>query len=394
MEETSIIVLPSKVEASKTGLIFNSAITYNEWEWVGSQLQTVEGAIHWWIGDWLNYGEKSYGETYAQAIDETGYDYSTLRHDKWVADRIELCRRRHNLTWSHHAEVASLDSNDQDMLLDKAEKKEWSREKLRSEVSAYKLRKATSERQKQLATRNDSPLLTLHTGDALEIIKTIPDESVDLIIVDPPYNVDKAEWDSFGSGSQYAMWAASWLLECKRVLRSSGSIYVFGVNRMLSHLQHVLDGIGMVYRNWIVWDIIEGPGGGLWVNRYEAILYYSKTNNPYEDPESVKLERHEENIREYKGVEYNFKNPSNIWRFIRVDDSDINRTEHPTQKPVPLIERMVLANSFEGQVVLDPFVGSGTSAVAAIKNGRIFIGIDNNPDYIELTRYRVQNEII
>jgi site-specific DNA-methyltransferase (adenine-specific) len=157
---------------------------------------------------------------------------------------------------------------------------------------------------------------------------------------------------------------------------------------MLSHIQHVLDDLGMVYRNWITWDTIQGAGGGLWVNRSESILYYSKTRETYEDSESIKLERHEENVREYKGKEYAFKNPSNIWRFPCVDDKHPERTDHPTQKPVELIERIILASSPAGGNVLDCFMGSGTTGVACMKHRRYCTGIELNQDYISIAQSR------
>lgn len=225
-------------------------------------------------------------------------------------------------------------------------------------------------------------------GDAIDKLRTLSSNSFDLVCIDPPYNMDKADWDSYGNGKSFAEWAKPWLIECKRVLKDSGSIYLFGINRMLSHIQHVFDELGMEYRNWIVWDTIQGAGGGLWVNRHEAILYYSKTRETYEDSDSVKLERHEENVREYKGREYFFKNPSNVWRFPCVDDKHQERTEHPTQKPVELIERIILASSPKGGRVLDCFMGSGTTGVACMKNRRYCVGIEMNGDYIGIAQSR------
>lgn len=225
-------------------------------------------------------------------------------------------------------------------------------------------------------------------GDALDKLRGLSSDSFDLICVDPPYNMDKADWDSYGSGKAFAEWARPWLKECQRVLKDSGSIYLFGINRMLSHIQHTLDDIGMEYRNWITWDTIQGAGGGLWVNRHESILYYSKTSEPYEDSDSVKLERHEENVREYKGKEYAFKNPSNVWRFPCVDDKHPERTSHPTQKPVELIERIVLASSPKEGKVLDCFIGSGTTGVACMKHRRFCTGIEMNSDYVGIAQSR------
>ena len=225
-------------------------------------------------------------------------------------------------------------------------------------------------------------------GDVVEQLRALPDSHFDLVCVDPPYNMDKAGWDSFGSGKDFATWARPWLKECQRVLKDSGAIYVFGINRMLSHLQHEMDGLGLHYRNWITWDTIQGAGGGLWVNRTEAILYYGKTAETFEDSDAIKLERHEENVREYKGREYFFKNPSNIWRFPCVDDKHPERTEHPTQKPTELIERIVRASSPVGGYVLDCFMGSGTTGVACMRARRHATGIDQSAQYIAIAQAR------
>lgn len=225
-------------------------------------------------------------------------------------------------------------------------------------------------------------------GDVVEQLRGLPDGYFDLVCIDPPYNMDKAGWDSFGSGREFAAWARPWLKECQRVLKDTGAIYVFGINRMLSHLQHEMDGLGLHYRNWITWDTIQGAGGGLWVNRTEAILYYSKTADTFEDADAVKLERHEENVREYKGREYFFKNPSNIWRFPCVDDKHPERTDHPTQKPVELIERIVRASSPAGGQVLDCFMGSGTTGVACMRSRRHATGIDMSAQYLAIAQAR------
>ena len=225
-------------------------------------------------------------------------------------------------------------------------------------------------------------------GDVLKEITKISTESIDLIVTDPPYNMNKAEWDSFGSGEEFSEWAEKWLKECFRILKPTGSIYIFGINRMLSHIQMRMEQIGFNYKNWIVWDTIQGAGGGLWVNRQEAILYYSKTDKPYENKEAIKLERAEENIREYKGVTYEFKNPSNIWRFPVVDNKHKDRTSHPTQKPVELIERIIKANSKQDDNVLDCFMGSGTTGVACMKLKRKCIGFELSKDYIDISNDR------
>lgn len=98
-------------ELEPTGLIIAGQPTFDEWAQAGEVLKYIEGSVHWWLGDWLNYGENAYSEMYSQVMDETGYSYQTLRDDKWVAKTFELSRRRDNLSWSHYREVAGLESD-------------------------------------------------------------------------------------------------------------------------------------------------------------------------------------------------------------------------------------------------------------------------------------------
>lgn len=231
----------------------------------------------------------------------------------------------------------------------------------------------------------------MHCADVLAGLTGIESATVDLVVADPPYNIGKAEWDSIPP-REYIMWCADWISECARILKPSGVMYVFGYPRGLARIMDLMDGHRLVYRDWIVWDTIMGAGGGLWVTRHEDILYYSKSRDTYEDRDAVRLERHEGHVREYRGVEYRFKNPSNVWRFPRVDDSAAERTNHPTQKPLGIIERIVLASSPAGGLVVDPFVGSGTTLVAAMRHCRHSIGIDNDPESITTAGARVARE--
>jgi phage N-6-adenine-methyltransferase len=135
METQRNALIEHGFDRKETGLVIVGQPTLDEWTNFGKILNRIEGSIHWWIGDWLNYGERMYGEKYTQALDEMDYAYQTLRDDAWVAGKIELSRRRDNLSWSHHKEVASLEASDQDRLLDEAELQGWSRNELRKAIA-------------------------------------------------------------------------------------------------------------------------------------------------------------------------------------------------------------------------------------------------------------------
>jgi hypothetical protein len=119
-------------EFSATGLVIRPGVAFADWQHLGKTLTQMQGGILWWLDDWLNYGERSYGEMYAQALDATDYSYQTLAHAKSIASKLDLCRRRQNLSFAHHAEIASLTPAAQDRWLDQAESKGWTRAQLRA----------------------------------------------------------------------------------------------------------------------------------------------------------------------------------------------------------------------------------------------------------------------
>jgi hypothetical protein len=107
---------------------------WDEWQAMGVQLQGLAKSVHWLVGDWLNVGEREYGEKYAQAVDATGYSVQTLTNDKYVTAQIEIYRRRENLSFAHHAEVARFPAEIQDYWLTRAEEEGWSRDELRKAI--------------------------------------------------------------------------------------------------------------------------------------------------------------------------------------------------------------------------------------------------------------------
>jgi len=167
MTTNSIVSLTDRIHTTKIGLIIDDGISYIEWESAGKTLQVIDGAVHWWIGDWLNYGEQKYGEMYAQAVDETSYSLPTLTTDKWVANHIQFSRRRENLSFAHHVEVASLEPDEQDKFLDLAIEHDWKRHELRDEVYKYKL-------------------------TSIKMLEAKEAEGVfDVVVIDPPWPMEK-----------------------------------------------------------------------------------------------------------------------------------------------------------------------------------------------------------
>lgn len=130
---------------SAIGLRLPEKLSFEQWLAIGEQLQIAHRSILWWIGDFLAYGEKRFGEEYAQAVENLGHSTETIRVAKWVSERVDPKRRRAGLSWSHHREVASLDPDEQARLLDAAEVESWSSRQLHDEVQSSKRPKVTAE---------------------------------------------------------------------------------------------------------------------------------------------------------------------------------------------------------------------------------------------------------
>jgi len=126
------LTLPGAI--SQTALDLPKGLSFEEWEETGKTLGKIGRACQWWIGDWLNYGEREYGETYAQAMDETGLEYGTVANYAYVAKAVEPSRRRESLSFSHHSEVASMEPEEQEAWLERARYDEWPVAKLRAKI--------------------------------------------------------------------------------------------------------------------------------------------------------------------------------------------------------------------------------------------------------------------
>jgi hypothetical protein len=143
---SSLSALDNSVLLRKSGLLFARGVEFSKWETIGRQLLSVNESTTWWIADWIAYGEKTFQDRYREAVQRTSLNYQTLRNYVWVARRFDLSRRRDNLSFGHHAEVAALDQPEQDYWLRKAAELTWSRNQLRNEVrNSLRLRQDAEE---------------------------------------------------------------------------------------------------------------------------------------------------------------------------------------------------------------------------------------------------------
>ncbi|MEM7244660.1 MAG: site-specific DNA-methyltransferase [Acidobacteriota bacterium] len=229
--------------------------------------------------------------------------------------------------------------------------------------------------------------------DCVELLGRLPDESVQLIVCDPPYNVAMASWDRH---DDYAAWSATWLAEMRRVLAPSGSLALFGGLQfqgeagggdLLTLLQHLRTTSDLRLVNLIVWNYPQGMSAHrFFANRHEEIAWFARTDKYYFDLDAVREPYDEATRRTYlkdkrlrpESVEKG-KNPGNVWRLPRLNGNAKERVGHPTQKPNELIRRLVRALSYPGSVVLDVFAGSGTTAWVAEEEGRHCVVGDVDP---------------
>lgn len=236
---------------------------------------------------------------------------------------------------------------------------------------------------------------SLYCQDALELLPRIPDHSVDLIVTDPPYflsnggttcqsgrrvPVDKGEWDQSMGIEQNHTFNTTWLAECKRILKPEGSLFVSGTHHVIFSIGFAMQQLEMKILNEITWYKVNPPPNlacRTFTHATEKIIWAAPntTSRHYFDYHAMK----EEN---------GGKQMQDIWAITPPRRQEKRFGRHPTQKPLELLLRIVRAASPEGALVLDPFSGSGTTGIACALLERSFIGIELNPEYLEIAKQR------
>lgn len=240
--------------------------------------------------------------------------------------------------------------------------------------------------------------------DVFEVIKYLPDKFIDLLFVDPPYNLNKkfnAQDFKEMESIEYEKYIDSWLSCLLRMLKPTASVYICGDWRSSSAIYNVMSKYFIV-RNRITWEREKGRGAlSNWKNCIEDIWYGTVSKDYYFDVDSVKLKR--KVVAPYKDKNGNPKDwidseegafrithPSNIWTDITIPYwSMAENTDHPTQKPEKLLAKIILASSKAGDLVFDPFLGSGTTSVVAKKLHRGYCGIEIDNCYACLSEKRL-----
>ncbi|QYZ78174.1 site-specific DNA-methyltransferase [Methanofollis formosanus] len=240
---------------------------------------------------------------------------------------------------------------------------------------------------------------TLLHGDAVECMASIPDGSVDLVFADPPYNlsnggftcqggkrapVDKGAWDQSAGIEEDFAFHRRWIEACGRVLRDGGTIWISGTYHSIYACGFALQLLGFQILNDICWYKPNAPPNlstRYFTASHETLIWAKKGE-----------ERHTFNYDEMKNGEWEYdvikrpgKQMRSVWSVPAPKPSEKREGKHPTQKPLALLERVVLASSEEGDLVLDPFAGSSTTGLAAVMHGRRFLGIEREKEYLDLS---------
>ncbi len=246
------------------------------------------------------------------------------------------------------------------------------------------------------------PLDTVINGDCVEVLNSLPEKSVDLIFADPPYNLQlqnelirpnqtlvdavNVEWDKFDDFSAYDEFTEQWLSACRRVLTDEGSIWVIGSYHNIFRVGRIMMDLGFWVLNDVIWfktNPMPNFRGTRFTNATETMIWAKK---------SQEQKRYTFNYHAMKYLNDEKQMP-NVWQIPLCTGAErvkVNgKKAHSTQKPEALLYRVILASSNVGDIVLDPFFGSGTTGAVAKKLKRHFVGIEREPAYVEIARDRI-----
>ncbi len=259
----------------------------------------------------------------------------------------------------------------------------------------------------------ETELGKLYNLDVIKFFKSIEEESVDLIFADPPYNIKKAEWDTFQSQKQYVEWSMMWIKEAHRVLKPTGTLYICGFSEILADIKwaasHLFKGC-----KWLVWFYRNKANLGNDFGRsHESILHFRKSNEFTFNIDEVRIPYNEHTLKypvhpQAETSQYNNGNgkkyvwepnpkgakPKDVLEIPTLSNGSWEKTIHTTQKPVELVRKLVLSSSNENDIVVDPFGGSGTTYGVAEAFNRKWLGTELEKEYCEIIKNRLSDSVI
>lgn len=244
-------------------------------------------------------------------------------------------------------------------------------------------------------------LNVISQGDCLDLFMKIPDESVDITFADPPFNLKK-KYNGYKDSlefEEYLNWCELWIKEMVRVTKPTGSIFIHNIPKWLTYYSTILNKYA-TFRHWISWDAPTAPMGKSLQPSHYGILYYVKD---IKQSKFYELRYPHKRCRKcgYLLKDYGGKKQglhpygpllSDVWTDIHRIKHNKYRDEHPCQLPIHLLERIILMSTDESDIVLDPFMGTGTTAIAAKRLGRNFIGFELDPNYVTTSINKLKYE--
>ncbi|BBL73115.1 methyltransferase [Methylomagnum ishizawai] len=251
----------------------------------------------------------------------------------------------------------------------------------------------------------------LYQGDSIAWLSSLETASIDLVFADPPYNIKKADWDSFDSQEQYIEWSMRWIGQASRILKPTGALYVCGFSEILADLKHPASKY-FKHCRWLIWHYKNKANlGNDWGRSHESILHFRKSDQftlniddvrvPY-GAHTLKYPSHPqaETSAYGKGGNKPRENwmphpkgakPKDVIDIPTTCNGMGEKTPHPTQKPEELLRKFVLASSNQGDLIIDPFSGSGTTVVVAEQLQRRWMGCDLDAQYNRWAIERLEN---
>lgn len=247
---------------------------------------------------------------------------------------------------------------------------------------------------------NKEHFVNLFHGDCLQLLPQFPRNSIDTIFADPPYflsnggitchagrmvSVNKGKWDVSQGTEENHKFNLAWLSECQQVLTKNGVIWVSGTAHVIFSIGFAMQQLGFKILNDIIWfkpNAAPNLSCRYFTHSTETIIWAAKNQKS----------KHNFNYKLMKQLG-NGKQMRNLWEITPPQPREKIHGKHPTQKPLKLLERILLASTNEGDVVLDPFNGSGSTGVAALRLGRKYIGVEISQEYLDLTIRRLEDEL-
>jgi len=262
---------------------------------------------------------------------------------------------------------------------------------------------------KDITIAHQTPSGTLFCGDSLQWLASLDEASVDLVFADPPYNLKKADWDTFASQADYIDWSIQWIQQAARILKPSGCLYIMGFSEILADLKRPSLQYFQACR-WLVWHYKNKANlGHDWGRAHESILLLRKSASAKINIDRIRIPYGNHTLKypahpQAATSQYGDGKPRDRWlpHPLGAKPKDVielpttcngmaEKTKHPTQKPEALLRKLVFAASDRGDTVVDPFSGSGTTLVVAEQAGRNWLGCDLNPEYNTWAIARLQN---